>query len=130
MNPVVIKGITEIPDKFPVKDANLHGLFPQDSSLEKELKDGRIYMVDFEILEGIPTGEIDGEKLELAAAMALFHLDHENNLMPLAIQLGQTAGLPIWTRNDTPQDWLLAKLWFRNADAQVFKTNSYWSQYL
>ena len=130
MNPPVIKGITEIPDKFPVKDANLHGLFAKDSSLEKELKDGKIYMVDFEILEGIPTGKIDGQKLELAAAMALFHLDHENNLMPLAIQLGQTAGLPIWTRNDTPQDWLLAKLWFRNADAQVFKTNSYWSQYL
>jgi len=119
MNPAVIKGITEIPDKFPVKDANLHGLFAKDSSLEKELKDGRMYMVDFEILEGIPTGAIDGVKLELAAAMALFYRDDEDNLIPLAIQLGQTAGLPIWTRNDTPEDWLLAKLWFRNADAQV-----------
>ena len=121
MNPVVIKRITEIPDKFPVKDANLHELLAKDSSLEQELKEGRIYMVDYKILEDIPTGEIDGVKLELAAAMALFYHDHEDNLIPLAIQLGQTAGLPIWTRNDTEEDWLLAKLWFRNADAQVFK---------
>ena len=121
MNPVVIKRISEIPDKFPVKDADLHGLLEKDSSFEQELSEGRIYMVDFEILEDIPTGEIDGVKLELAAAMALFYHDHEDNLMPLAIQLGQTAGLPIWTRKDTPEDWLLAKLWFRNADAQVSK---------
>ena len=123
MNPVVIKQIREIPEKFPVTDLHVHGLLAEGFSLEGELKDGRIFMADYKILEGIPTGEYDGKKLELAPAMALFYHDHEENFMPLAIQLGQVHDeetCPIWTRKDSPEDWLLAKMWFRNADAQVF----------
>ena len=79
-------------------------------------------MVDFEILDGVSTGTIEDEKLELGAAMALFYHEPENDdLLPVAIQLGQTPGpdCPIWTPNDTRDDWLQAKFWFRNADAQV-----------
>ena len=88
LNPVAIKRIKKIPENFPVADETIQGHLKQGVNLEEELAQGRIYMVDFDILEGIPTGEMEGKKLELAAAMALFYHDHEDNLRPVAIQLG------------------------------------------
>ena len=119
MNPVMVKQIREMPEKFPVTDSHLH--WPE-GSLKAELDAGKMFMVDYKILEGIPTGEYDGNKLELAPAMGLFYQDQEDNFLPVAIQLGQThdkEACPIWTPKDSPEDWLLAKMWFRNADAQV-----------
>ena len=43
------------------------------------------------------------------------------DLVPIAIQLFQQPSdtNPIWTPDDSKYDWLLAKMWFRNADHQV-----------
>ena len=122
MNPLGIHRIKTIPEKFAVSQAHLDGLLKRGLTLEEELAGGYIYMVDFEILDGVSTGTYEDEKLELGAAMALFYHEPENNdLLPVAIQLGQTPGpdCPIWTPKDTRDDWLQAKFWFRNADAQV-----------
>lgn len=79
-------------------------------------------------MEGIPTGwkgmkesEDPDEKLEVAPAMILLYLNHQDHLVPIAIQLGQHPGpdCPIWTKKDSEDDWFLAKTWVRNADAQV-----------
>ena len=122
MNPLGIHRIKTIPEKFAVTQAHLDGLLKRGLTLEEELAGGYIYMVDFEILDGVSTGTYEDEKLEMGAAMALFYHEPENNdLLPVAIQLGQTPGpdCPIWTPKDTRDDWLQAKFWFRNADAQV-----------
>ena len=34
----------------------------------------------------------------------------------------------VWTANDTRNDWLLAKFWFRNADAQVTPVTTYFQE--
>jgi arachidonate 5-lipoxygenase len=41
--------------------------------------------------------------------------------MPLAIQLhaNQKTENPVWTPKDAPNDWLLAKMFFNNANGQV-----------
>ena len=127
LNPVMIKRVKAILDKFPVTDADVGSLLLRGVSHEEEAAAGNIYIVDFEILEGIPTGWKGGKKgewpkLEMASAMALFYHDpSEDHLLPIAIQLGQTPGLdcPIWTPLDSREDWLLAKFWFRHSDAQV-----------
>ena len=127
LNPVVIKRVKAIPEKFPVTDKDVGKLLTRGMSLREEAAAGNIYMVDFEILEGIPTGwkglkKGKGAQLELAAAMALFyHEPSDDQLLPIAIQLGQAPGpdCPIWTPLDSREDWLLAKFWFRHADAQV-----------
>ena len=127
LNPVMIKRIKVIPDKFPVTDEDVGSLLSRGLSLQEEATAGNIYIVDFQILEGIPTGWKGGKKgegaqLELAAAMALFyHHPSDDQLLPIAIQLGQTPGPDclIWTPLDSREDWLLAKFWFRHADAQV-----------
>ena len=133
LNPVMIKRIKVIPDKFPVTDADVGSLLSRGLSLHEEATAGNIYIVDFHILEGIPTGwkggkKGEGARLELAAAMALFfHQPSDDQLLPIAIQLGQTPGpdCPIWTPLDSREDWLLAKFWFRHADAQVAQVTTH-----
>ena len=133
MNPVMIKRIKEIPENFPVKQEDIAGSLTRGLSWDDELKgkgedQGRIYLLDYKILEGIPTGwkgmkesNDPYDKLEVAPAMALLYRNHEDHLVPIAIQLGQKPGAncPIWTKNDSEEDWRLAKIWLRNADAQV-----------
>ena len=128
LNPVMIKRIKEIPENFPVTFDDVRGELTNGQSLEEELKEGKIYLIDYKILEGIPTGwkgmkesNDPDEKLEVAPAMALLYLNHQDDLVPIAIQLGQRPGpnCPVWTKNDSKEDWLLAKIWLRNADAQV-----------
>jgi len=42
-------------------------------------------------------------------------------MVPIAIQLGQESGpgTPIWTPEDSESDWMLAKMYFRNAESNV-----------
>ena len=133
LNPVMIERIRKIPENFPVTDEQVAGLLKRNLSLEEEAAAGFIYVVDFKILEGISTGwdgmkKHVGRKLDMAAAIALFyHEPEKDQLVPLAIQLGQTPGpkCPIWTKNDKAEDWMLAKFWFRHADAQVAQVSTH-----
>ena len=121
MNPTGIHRIKEIPENFPVKQERVAGMLCRGLSLEEEVAAGNIYMVDYKILEGISTGKYDENQLVVPAAMGLFYQTPDDDLIILAIQLGQNPGpdCPIWTASDTREDWLLAKFWFKNADAQV-----------
>ena len=50
LNPVMIKRVKAIPDKFPVTDADVGSLMLRGLFLEEEAAAGNIYIVDFEIL--------------------------------------------------------------------------------
>ena len=121
MNPVNLHRITELPEKFPVTDANMEGILQRGLTLQEEIERGNMYMIDLKILDGVSTGTYEDQKLSLAVPMVLFYLPPNEKLIPVAIQLGQLPGpdFPIWTPNDTREDWLLAKFWFRNGDAQL-----------
>ena len=126
-DPSSIERIWKIPDKIPLSAHHVDGLLHRGLSLDEEVAEGNIYMVDLQILEGIPTGwegqkEGVGKKLELATPITIFyHSPRGNQLLPLAIQLCQTPGLecPIWTPRDTNEDWAMAKIWFSNAQVHV-----------
>lgn len=81
-------------------------------------QEGHVYIADYAILEDIPTIHRDSDIRFLAGPVVLFYVREFGDLIPLAIQLGQTPGPdnPIWTPRDTPEDWILAKLWVRCAD--------------
>ena len=132
-NPTLIEKCRQIPQNFPVSDHHVKALLTRGLSLEEEVQLGNIYIINHKILEDIPTGYYPigsgpkkGKKLELAAAMCLFYLDDNEDFRPIAIQLGQEHGedFPIWTPNDNHNDWLLAKMWFRNADYHVHQMKS------
>ena len=91
------------------------------------LKDGRVYLVDCKELEGIKRNGENGDcKLcYMAEPLCLFYVKLSGDLVPIAIQLFQrpSDSNPIWTPEDAPYDWLLAKMWFRNADHQVHQVS-------
>ena len=122
-NPSTVTRCRKLPANFNVKNAQVaSSLFP-GTTLEKELKNGNIYIVNHKILQNISTGKYGGKKIELPAAMCLFHVTKEKEFKPIAIQLGQKSNDPIWTPKDDYYDWMLAKMWFKNADVQVHQMN-------
>ncbi|XP_062904915.1 polyunsaturated fatty acid 5-lipoxygenase-like [Mobula hypostoma] len=118
-NPVMIRKCSKIPDNFPVTDAMVQYSLGS-STLQQEVKDGKVFIVDWKMLDGLDANIINGEQQCLAAPICLLHLDRKNRMMPLAIQLKQTPGVdnPIFLPSDTELDWLLAKMWVRTADFQ------------
>ena len=87
-------------------------------------------MVDYKILEDVPHyGQNDGvERRHTCASMGLFYIRHTGDMVPLAIQLHQVPSEtnPIWTPNDSEMDWIFAKMWLRNADAQWHQVGFTW----
>lgn len=77
-----------------------------------------MYIVDYKELEGI---NITGESTYTAQPLGLFYVKASGDLVPIAIQLLQQPSdtNPIWTPGDSQYDWLLAKMWLRNADHHV-----------
>ena len=128
--PIYIYRVRELPEHFPVTDDHVQGLLLRGLTLEEELSAGNMYMIDFKILEGVSTGTYLGKRLALGSPMALFYVRPDEKLVPIAIQLGQEPGeqFPIWTPNDKREDWLLAKIWFRNAEAQCGQLEAHLAQ--
>lgn len=122
-NPDTIKRCTGIPSKFPVTQELVGNLLDDGDTLKKAILDGRIYMVDYEILEDIPHYGQNVERLErryTCPAMGLFYVKRSGDIVPIAIQFYQEPSEtnPIWTPNDSAIDWIYAKMWLRNADTQ------------
>ncbi|XP_009955060.1 PREDICTED: hydroperoxide isomerase ALOXE3-like [Leptosomus discolor] len=117
-NPIVIQRCTTLPSKFPVTPEMVASSLGGGTNLGKEMQEGRIFIVDYEVLEDIPAGTIHGRQQYVAAPLCLLHQGADKLLRPIAIQLSQTPGpaSPIFLPSDAEWDWLLAKTWVRNAD--------------
>lgn len=122
-NPDTIKRCMKLPSNFPVTQQMVGNLLDTGDTLQQAMMDGRVYIVDYEILDDVPYyGTLD-KKLErryACPALGLFYVRSDANIVPIAIQLQQVPGKdnPVWTPNDTELDWIYAKMWLRNADAQ------------
>ncbi|NXN99654.1 LOXE3 isomerase, partial [Rhinopomastus cyanomelas] len=57
------------------------------TDLDREMEAGRIFLADYGVLEGLPTGTIGGEPQYLAAPFCLLWLDPHGKLLPIAIQV-------------------------------------------
>ncbi|POI30323.1 hypothetical protein CIB84_005928 [Bambusicola thoracicus] len=117
-NPIIIRNCMALPEKFPVTQEMVADSLGKGTTLDKEMKEGRIFIVDYEVLQGIPAGTIHGRQQYVAAPLCLLHQDANGHLRPIAIQLSQMPGpsSPIFLPSDDEWDWLLAKTWVRNAD--------------
>ncbi|KAG1924696.1 polyunsaturated fatty acid 5-lipoxygenase [Pimephales promelas] len=117
-NPVMIRKCMEIPVKFPVTHEMVKGSLKTGVTLQEELKAGNIYIVDYEILKGVPTSS---DQLYLTAPLCLLYKNRLDQIVPIAIQLSQTAGeeSPIFLPSDKEHDWMLAKMWVKSANFLV-----------
>ncbi|XP_071335431.1 hydroperoxide isomerase ALOXE3-like [Trachinotus anak] len=118
INPNVIKKCSELPPNFPVTEEMVKPFLEEDSSLEEEMENGNIFLYDQKKMDGIPARDYNGEPLHVTAGLCLFYLNPENKLMPIAIQLHQQPSEenPIFLPSDLETDWLLAKMFIKNAD--------------
>lgn len=124
-NPVLIRRCTELPEKFPVTTEMVECSLERQLSLEQEVQQGNIFIVDFELLDGIDANKTDPCTLQfLAAPICLLYKNLANKIVPIAIQLSQIPGdeNPIFLPSDAKYDWLLAKIWVRSSDFHVHQT--------
>ncbi|XP_023262844.1 hydroperoxide isomerase ALOXE3-like [Seriola lalandi dorsalis] len=124
INPNVIKKCSELPPNFPVTEEMVKPFLDKGSSLQKEMENGNIFLCDLKRMDGLPTRVCDGEPLHITAGLCLFYMNPENKLMPIAIQLNQQPSEqnPIFLPSDTETDWLLAKMFIKNADSMLHQS--------
>ncbi|XP_061094964.1 polyunsaturated fatty acid 5-lipoxygenase-like [Conger conger] len=111
-NPMMIERYTEDQQKIPME--TLEKVYPD---IKGNIQNGSIYVVDYEILDDIVEGIVKKSPQFLAAPIMLLQ-QTEEELKPIAIQLKQKPGEhnPVFTPQDKPEAWLLAKIWVRNSD--------------
>ncbi|XP_077401454.1 arachidonate 12-lipoxygenase, 12S-type [Vanacampus margaritifer] len=126
-NPRMIRMCKTLPVNFPVTASMVQSSFPARTNLDKELKAGNIFLLDYVIMDGIPSNTIKGQPQYIAAPLCLLYQHPDHGLMPIAIQLGQIPGLdtPIFLPKDPSLAWLLAKMWVRHSEFQVFQVLSH-----
>nr|XP_025140741.1 arachidonate 5-lipoxygenase isoform X5 [Bubalus bubalis] len=124
-NPVMIQRCLKLPDNLPVTTEMVECSLERQLTLEQEIEQGNIFIVDFKLLDGIDANKTDPCTLQfLAAPICLLYKNLANKIVPIAIQLNQVPGEenPIFLPSDAKYDWLLAKIWVRSSDFHVHQT--------
>ncbi|KAL7877129.1 hypothetical protein SRHO_G00037720 [Serrasalmus rhombeus] len=124
-NPMMIKRCSKLPKNFPVTNDMVKSALPKESSLEKEMEKGNIFLCDYARLDGIVGNVIDGNQQYLATPLCLLFSNPQGKLLPIAIQLKQKpeAQNPIFLPTDSKHDSLLAKLFMRNTEFNKHELN-------
>ena len=125
-NPLVIRRITGLDDRFPVSDAMFRSVLRNDR-LEAAANEGRLYLADYRELENVREGLFRGVSKFLSAPLALFAVKKRSGeLVPIAIQCNQEPGPgnPIFTRHDG-HAWSIAKTIVQIADANLHEAVSH-----
>ncbi|XP_012687556.2 hydroperoxide isomerase ALOXE3-like [Clupea harengus] len=120
INPMMIQRCSKLPVNFPVTEGMVKDSLG-GSSLEVEMKRGNIFLCDYKMLDGLVGNEVHGRQQYLTAPLVLLYCDSNDMMMPIAIQLGQKAGVhhPIFLPTDSKNDWQLAKIYVRAAEFSV-----------
>ncbi|XP_034033485.1 arachidonate 15-lipoxygenase B [Thalassophryne amazonica] len=117
-----------LPPHLSVTSNMLRPFLPENTCLEEELEKGNVYLLDYEVLDGVPANVTNGKQTHLPAPLCLFHQNQQGELLPIAIQLQQTPGPqnPVFLPSDPGCDWLLAKILVRCADFQCHQLGSHY----
>ncbi|XP_036404185.1 hydroperoxide isomerase ALOXE3-like [Megalops cyprinoides] len=126
-NPMMIRRCSKLPQNFPVTDDMVQPFLERGSSLATEMQKGNIFLCDYKILEGVPTNVVNGKQQYQAVPLCLLYKNFEDKMLPIAIQLKQQPGKqnPIFLPSDSEHDWLLAKIFVRNAEFSEHQLNSH-----
>ncbi|KAL3999918.1 cytohesin [Sarotherodon galilaeus] len=125
VNPILIRRCTALPDNFGVTDKMV---FPDGQhNLKDEMTKGNIFLCDYKLLDGVQANTINGKKQYLMAPLVLLRKNEEDQLMPIAIQLKQKPAEdnPVFLPTDSEYDWLLAKIFVRSADFNLYELNAH-----
>uniref|UniRef100_UPI00358F2F5D polyunsaturated fatty acid 5-lipoxygenase-like n=1 Tax=Myxine glutinosa TaxID=7769 RepID=UPI00358F2F5D len=127
-NPFALQRCKAPLDKMPVTDTMVAPSLKRSLTLEQEMQEGNIYIVDFKYFHGIEADcKTQSENMTIAAPVCMLYCTPEGELLPIAIQLNQEPGEdnPIFLPSDSETDWLLAKLWLQHANFVTHFTMMY-----
>ena len=123
VNPKALELVSAPPAGMPLTDHDVRGLLDPGIGLGTAFRSKRMFLVDFAILDGLPMFKevVDGEQRQRYAppCRALFYRGNDDVLRPVAIQLERDAAAPVFTPNDSPDDWLAAKIFVRCSEGNV-----------
>ncbi|XP_030221116.1 arachidonate 15-lipoxygenase B-like [Gadus morhua] len=127
VNPSIIRNCPLMPSNFPVTEEMVQPFLEPGTSLQQEIQKGNLFLCDYKSLEGLQTLVVEGNSLPLTAALCLLYLDTAGTLKPIAIQLGQEPSekCPIFIPSDPELDWLLVKMFVKNADSLIHQIISH-----
>lgn len=131
-------GLAALLEKFPISDAAFQRAVGEpELTLADAAKQGRLYICDYKMLDGVPSGVVFGERRYHGAPIALFYWStsqpraypplNESTpgvMMPVGIQLEQVPDpvtAPIFTPHDGER-WAIAKFLLQNACAIEHET--------
>lgn len=93
VDPTLLCLMEKVPPNMPLTEHLMEGLLGRDVSLSQALKDKRMFLVNCDVLEGIPMNSMQdrgNSPLHASAGMAVFVVEQgSGDLLPVAIQLGQ-----------------------------------------
>ncbi|XP_038060325.1 allene oxide synthase-lipoxygenase protein-like [Patiria miniata] len=118
-NPCQIRLCTDIPANLAVTDEMLQPQI-EGLSIQEAIQSKRLFIVDYSVLRDIKTTD----NRIVCAPIALFFVNKAKTLMPVAIQLFQEPSTdnPVFLPTDPEYTWMLAKMWFNNADGAVHES--------
>lgn len=122
-NPVMLRRIARLDDRFPVSEEIFAAAMNGDS-LAAAGAEGRLYLADYQMLENVDNGAFPDVQKYIYAPLALFAVDKASKeLRPAAIQCRQQPGAdnPIFTPADQ-YNWLIAKTIVEVADGNYHET--------
>uniref|UniRef100_A0A8C1V148 Arachidonate 12-lipoxygenase n=1 Tax=Cyprinus carpio TaxID=7962 RepID=A0A8C1V148_CYPCA len=126
-NPRMITRCKELPSNFPVTGDMVQSSLIPTTTLKEELKKGNIFLIDHAVMDGIPANVIRDKAQHIAAPLCLLYEHPEKGLIPIAIQVKPKPDkdTPLFLPSDPPLAWLLAKMWVRHSEFQVFQLLSH-----
>jgi arachidonate 5-lipoxygenase len=106
VNPDVIHLCTKIPSKLPVNNEMLKPFL--EMSLEDALTKKRIFIIDYEIMDGLPIKS----GFTMTSPIALFYQQNDGTLIPIAVQLFQKPGVdnPVFLLSDQRRRCQLSRI--------------------
>lgn len=132
-NPVMIARLTAPDVRFPVTEEQYKSVMGDSDSLQNAMKEGRVYLADYGILDGALHGT-NGPNPQMQkyayAPLAMFAVpakDASDRLLrPVAIQCGQSpAEYPVITPSTGADAWMMAKTIVQIADANFHEAVSH-----
>ncbi|MCC5615551.1 lipoxygenase [Nostoc sp. CHAB 5836] len=133
-NPLAIQKIDVLPDNFAVTDYHFQKVAGSEFTLEKALKEGKLYFLDYPLLSDIQGGVYNNVKKYLPKPQALFYWQSDDShnggsLVPVAIQINHDSGANslIYTPDDPHLDWFLAKTCVQIADGNHQELGSHFT---
>lgn len=115
--PITLRGIDALPENLPIDAEIFDRALNGTDRLDSALAEGRLFLIDYALFDGMATGQTAGLQKYLWAPLALFVRSPAGPLRTVAIQTTQRPGAdsPIWTPRDGVA-WKMAKTAVQTAE--------------